>query len=62
MGNPALVRAASITAAVTPVPQLAMMGFEASMFLDAKTSFSLAAGRRVFVEASRRSEMGTEIE
>lgn len=51
-----------MTAAVTPVPQLAIMGFDASMFLDAKTSLSFAAGRRVLVEASRRSVMGTEME
>lgn len=51
-----------MTAAVTPVPQLAMMGFDESMFLDLKTSWSLAAGRSVLVSASRRSETGTEIE
>ena len=62
VGKPASVKAASMTAAVTPVPQLAIMGFEGSMFLDLKTSCSFSAGRSVLLSASRRSETGTEYE
>jgi hypothetical protein len=51
-----------MTAAVTPVPQLAMMGFEASMFLALKTSWSFSAGRSALLSASRRSLTGTEME
>lgn len=61
-GKPASVRAASITAAVTPVPHEAMIGFEGSMPLDLKTSWSVAAGRNVLSFGSRRSETGTEME
>jgi hypothetical protein len=51
-----------MTAAVTPVPQLAMMGLEGSMFFDLNTSWSLAAGRSVLLSASRSSATGTEME
>lgn len=51
-----------MTAAVTPVPQLVMMGFEGSTPLVAKTAWSSEAGRRVLVSGWRSSEMGTEME
>lgn len=51
-----------MTAAVTPVPQLAMMGLDGSMFLDLNTSWSFSAGRSVLLSASRSSVTGTEVE
>lgn len=62
VGKPASVSAASMTAAVTPVPQLLMIGFAGSTPLDLKTAWSSGAGRRVLVLGSRSSETGTEIE
>jgi hypothetical protein len=61
-GKPTSTRAASMTAAVTPVPQLAMMGFEGSIPLDSKTFLSCSADRKVFDSGSRRSAIGTEVE
>lgn len=51
-----------MTAAVTPVPQLVMMGLDASMFLDLKTSWSFSADKSALLSASRRSLTGTEME
>ena len=51
-----------MTAAVTPVPQLLIMGFEGSTPLDLKIAWSLEAGRRVLSLGSRRSVIGTEVE
>lgn len=62
VGKPASVSAASIIAAVTPVPQLLMMGFEGSMPLDLKTAWSSEAGRKVLSLGSRRSVIGTGVE
>ena len=50
-----------MTAAVTPVPQLLMMGLVGSMPLARKTSRSWSAGRKALVVGSRRSETGTEM-
>lgn len=49
-------------AAVTPVPQLFMMGLEGSTPLDLKTACSSEAGRKVLSLGSRRSATGTEVE
>jgi hypothetical protein len=62
VGYPASVNAASMTAAVTPVPQLLMMGLEASTPFDLKTAWSSDAGRRVLSFGSRRSVIGMDME
>lgn len=49
-------------AAVTPVPQLLMIGTSGFMPFDSKTALSLEAGRRVLSLGSRRSATGTEME
>jgi hypothetical protein len=51
-----------MTVAVTPVPQLLMIGFEGSTPLFLKMALSSDAGRSVLSFGSRRSEMGTEME
>jgi hypothetical protein len=62
VGYPASVKAASIMAAVTPVPQLLMIGTPGFIPLDSKTALSSEAGRRVLSFGSRRSATGTEME
>lgn len=51
-----------MTAAVTPVPQLLIMGFEASTPFDLNTACNSAAGRKVLSLGSSRSVIGTEME
>ena len=51
-----------MTAAVTPVPQLLMMGLDGSMPLDLKRAWRSDDGSRAFVSASRREDTGTEME
>ena len=62
VGKPASDNAASMIAAVTPVPQLLMIGLDGSTPLDLKMAWSSEAGRRVLSFGSRRSVMGTEVE
>lgn len=47
--KPDSFKANSIMAAVTPVPQLLMIGFLGSRFFDSKIFLNSSAGRRVFV-------------
>lgn len=51
-----------MTAAVTPVPQLVIMGLEGSTPFDLKTACSSVSGSKVLSVESRRSEIGTEME
>jgi len=51
-----------MTAAVTPVPQVLMIGLDGSTPFDLKTASSSEAGRRVLLFGSRRSVIGTEME
>lgn len=51
-----------MTAAVTPVPQLLIMGFEESTPFDLKIFFNSCAERKVLSLGSSRSEIGTDIE
>jgi hypothetical protein len=51
-----------MTAAVTPVPQLFIIGLEGSTPFDLKMAWSSEAGRRVLSFGSRRSVIGTEVE
>jgi hypothetical protein len=51
-----------MTAAVTPVPQLVMMGFDGSTPLREKRSLSSWAGSKVLSSGLRRSDTGTEME
>jgi len=62
VGNPASDNAASMIAAVTPVPQLFMIGLDGSTPFDLKMAWSSEAGRMVLSFGSRRSVMGTEVE
>src|SRR5690242_18911382 len=58
---PASARAASIIAAVTPVPQLVIIFLVGSTPLASKTFLNSSGLRKVLVTGSKRSDMGTLI-